>query len=257
GTINEKAFWHQRRLIMASESQLLFDKELEFLKERKDEIIKQLSDPAISDVDRERLLQLQKNLEEAFANLEMMRPDPKKTQKVSIMQYLGFDADNDVKELEASRQAYFRTIEDYDRQVVAAAEKLSDAKRQAAELYIAGSKEYNEAIKRAEKESASSLQQAGIIRDAAYQTYTDNSVKSINAAKQRLAKEIENVGPALLSAFSSVYDNLSKSKLDNLDKQSEAIASRLEEELMANEASLKSQKEKADEEARLRAKALA
>lgn len=257
GTISEKNFWLTRQNIVSGESKLLYQKEIEFLTDRKDAVIKQLDNPDIPEADRKSLEALKDNLNKAFGELVKQTPQPKKTQSRSILSYLGLAPDQDAIDIENALQAYQASITNYDKITRDEADTVAQAQKYAKDKFGEGSKEYGDIVKMTEAEFVTLLEQAGVDRDAAYKAYQELLLKQAENMKQIITKAAEDLAKNTLKAFETIGENQSKGRIDALDAETAAIQTNLDAQLAANDASSDSDAEKADNEAKLKAKAAA
>lgn len=262
GEVGERQFWSMRQFILASESQILFDKEMEFLKMRKEKVIAELTDPAIPEAQRKSLQAQVENINKLFGDLEKVRPEPKKVEKKSILEYMGFPSmsQSEAAAFDESIEGFRRTQDAANAMIYQASKDRDDAQTAAGALYAKGSDEYNALLISAAQAEAEAIKKAEAIKagaaasqDAAMKAREQAEAQRIEAAKKQIAGLIVSLSASL----GDVYASISAAQTEKLDRESEAIQRKLEEELAANESSLKSQEEKAQEEKRLRAAALA
>lgn len=247
GEITEKEFWSARQRIAAGESRLLFDKQFEFLKA---EYARMINDPTIP-------AEVKAALERLKGDLEKVRPEPRKVESRSLLEYLGINSRGDIEMKEAAsrvnkaRAQLDNAIDEYGTTQEFWANELLRIKQEAADKFGEGSDEYNQAITDATSRQTAGLASAqGAIdmfsRDFAMATdaATESVEKNAEQLKQSIANSLKGLYDTLFRAVDQARDNYYKERFDQLDFEKEKIQENAEAEKNAIESSLLSAEEK-------------
>lgn len=247
GELTEKEYWTARQRIAAGESKLLFDKQYEFLKAEYDRVI---NDPTVPDAIRAALTKLK-------GDLEKMRPEPRKAESKSILEYLGLtsradiEADETIKRVNSLRISLDKAIEEYGNRQEYWSQEILRIKKEAAAKWGEGSDEYNKAIDAAAAQQSSSLGVAQQAIDLFSRDYEDavtsaaeNAAKVTESLKESIANSLKGLYDTLFRAIDEQRENYYNERFDFFDEEKKRIQQNAEAEKAAIQSSLLSQEEK-------------
>lgn len=260
GEIGDREFFRKRQMVLADESKLLFQNEYKMLQEEYQKII---ADPTIPDA-------VKKALEKLSGDLEKVRPEPKKTERRSLFDLLGFGSrdsnefDNSLKTLNKSKFEMDNAIAQYAVSEAYWAEQLNNAKSEAAQLFGVGTDGYAKAVAEATQKQTEGLKNAQtsvslFSRDyeLEVQNAAEAAAKVTENLKQSIANSLKGLYDTLFNAVDQSRENYFNERFNQLDKERDDIQRNADLEKAAIESSLMNNEQKQRELAAIDGRRLA